>query len=136
MQDQSITSPDTAATPSSPQTGHDAALHPPGGFHVLKRVGGGYLAVTTRRANRWDTAPQPAWWLNADAARKWASRRLSVPYIIEPCDLDRASCVLRPKRNAARPARVTVAELQEVTGLAVGRAAMLRIIAAKFSGQE
>ena len=112
-----------------PNTGHDALIHPEGGYHVLKRVAGGYLAVSSKRVGRWDTATEPAWWSKADAARKWAAREYpDTPTMIEGCDLAVAPCLLRPKRSGPRPIRISLEELQQATGLDLGRTRMVRRI--------
>ena len=135
MHDKHTTPTDLDAKPSCPESGHDAAIHPPGGYHVLRRVAGGYLAIATRRISRWDAATEPAWWENYDAAQKWAKRqesRTGHRCIVEPCDTAVAPCVLRPRRSGPRPVKFTLDELQRATGLTGGKAAILRAIAQRF----
>ena len=121
------------AEASCPETGHDGLVHPEGGYHVLKRVAGGYLAIASKRVGRWDDAREPAWWSKADAARKWAAREFSdTSTMIEMCDLDIAPCLLRPKRKGPRPVRISLEELQEATGLGLGKTKLLHVIVEAF----
>ena len=114
---------------SCPVSGLDALIHPEGGYHVLRRVAGGYLAAGLKRVGRWDTATEPAWWQKADAARKWATREFpDTPTMIEGCDLNVAPCLLRPKRKGSRPVRISLEELQQATGLGLGKTRMIRRI--------
>ena len=125
------------AEASRPESGHDALVHPKGGYHVLKRYAGGYLAVYSKRVGRWDTAKDTAWWAKADAAKKWAAREFpDTPTMIEECDLELGSCLLRPKKKGPRPVKISLAELQQLTGLGLGKARMLRRIAEGFKALE
>lgn len=118
-----------ASEASCPVSGHNALIHPEGGYHVLKRVAGGYLAVGSKRVGRWDTATESAWWSKADAARKWAAREFpGTSTMIEECDLEVAPCLLRPKRKGSRPVRISLEELQQATGLGLGKTRMIRRI--------
>jgi len=126
-----------ATKASCPDTGHEPAIHPPGGYHVLRRVAGGYLAVTSKRLSRWDPTHEPAWWQNADAARKWASREYpETPTLIEPCNLDAAPCLLRPRRKGPRPVKIDLAELQAAVGQHGGKRRLLAMVAAAFGQSE
>ena len=125
------------AEASCPESGRDASVHPKGGYHVLKRVPGGYLAVYSKRVGRWDTAKDTAWWAKADAAKKWAAREFpDTPTMIEECDLELGPCLLRPKRKGPRPIKISLAELQQLTGLDLGKAKLLRRIAEGFKALE
>ena len=124
---------DEATDASGPETGHDPLIHPDGGYHVLKRVAGGYLAVSSKRVGRWDDATEPAWWSKADAARKWAAREFpDTSTMIEECELNVAPCLLRPKRKGSRPIRISLDELQQATGLGLGKTKMIRRIVEAF----
>ena len=123
--------------PSRPESGHDGLVHPKGGYHVLKRYAGGYLAISKKRVGRWDNASEDAWWEKADAAKKWAAREFPDGLtMIERCDLDLAPCVLRPKRKGKRKVRISLEELQQITGLDLGKAKLLRLIAEEFKAAE